>query len=53
MMGGSLSVESQLGLGSVFTVRMPGDLATVEGNVERSGALPGEADAALLDALAS
>jgi PAS domain S-box-containing protein len=26
MMGGSLSVESQLGQGSVFTVRMPGDL---------------------------
>ena len=54
MMGGSLSVESQLGRGSVFTVRLPGDLAAIEGTVERpGGSLPGEGDAALVDALAS
>ena len=27
MMGGSLTAESQLGIGSVFTVRLPGDPA--------------------------
>jgi chemotaxis protein histidine kinase CheA len=54
MMGGSLSVESQLGRGSVFTVRLPGDLAAIEGMVERpGGSLPREEDAALVDALAS
>ncbi|MGA3073274.1 MAG: PAS domain-containing sensor histidine kinase [Bryobacteraceae bacterium] len=48
MMGGSLSVESQLGRGSVFTVRLPGDLAASEGTVERTGgSLPADADAAL------
>ena len=47
MMGGSLSVESQLGQGSAFTVRLPGDLATIEGT------LPGEEETALVDALAS
>jgi PAS domain S-box-containing protein len=47
MMGGSLSVESQLGQGSAFTVRLPGDLATIEGT------LPGEGETALVDALAS
>jgi len=41
MMGGSLSVESQLGQGSAFTVRLPGDLAAIQG------------EPALLDALAS
>ena len=52
MMGGSLSVESELGRGSIFTVRLPGDLAAIDG--ARAGAsIPGEEDAALLDALAS
>jgi len=51
MMGGSLSAESQLGRGSVFTVRLPGDLATIEGTVERPGeSFPGERDAALVAA---
>jgi len=46
MMGGSLSVESQLGRGSVFTVRLPaGRLAM--------GRAPVAADTALEDALAS
>jgi hypothetical protein len=31
MMGGALSVESQLGVGSVFTVRLPGDSAPILG----------------------
>ncbi|MGA3039940.1 MAG: PAS domain-containing sensor histidine kinase [Bryobacteraceae bacterium] len=54
MMGGSLSVESQLGQGSVFTVRLPGDLAALEGTFERPAGSPaGEEDGALLDALAS
>jgi PAS domain S-box-containing protein len=52
-MGGSLSVESQLGRGSVFTVRLPGELAPIEGMVERpGGSLPGEEDAALAVAAA-
>jgi signal transduction histidine kinase len=49
MMGGSLSVESQLGWGSTFTVRLPGDLATIEGSQGEQR----EEDAELLDALAS
>jgi PAS domain S-box-containing protein len=54
MMGGCLSVESQLGRGSAFTVRLPGDLATVEGTVERpGGSPPNEEDPALVGALAS
>ena len=53
MMGGSLSVESQLGKGSVFTVRLPGDFAALEGLVERSGGPPpGQVNTALVDALA-
>ena len=53
MMGGSLSVESQLGKGSVFTVRLPGDFAALEGSVERSGGPPpGQVNTALVDALA-
>jgi len=50
LMGGSLSVESQLGRGSVFTVRLPGDLTTIEGS---GGLPPKEEGAALLNALAS
>jgi PAS domain S-box-containing protein len=38
MMGGALSVESRLGAGSVFTVRLPGDSAPIAGTVEISGA---------------
>jgi signal transduction histidine kinase len=54
MMGGSLSVESQLGQGSAFTVRLPGDLAAIEGTVERPGwPRPDGEDPALVDALAS
>jgi signal transduction histidine kinase len=53
MMGGSLSVESQLGQGSVFTVRLPGDLATIEGTERPGGSLLGEADAALVAAVQS
>jgi PAS domain S-box-containing protein len=54
MMGGSLSVESQLGQGSAFTVRLPGDLALVEGMIERRGeSLPDGEGQALVDALAS
>jgi PAS domain S-box-containing protein len=53
MMGGSLSVESQLGRGSAFTVRLPGDLAMGEGAFERPGGwAPGGEDHALVDALA-
>ncbi|HXM41153.1 MAG TPA: ATP-binding protein [Bryobacteraceae bacterium] len=47
MMGGSLSVESQLGQGSAFTVRLPGDLAAIDGS-QQGGEAP-----VLLDALAS
>jgi signal transduction histidine kinase len=54
MMGGSLSVESQLGQGSVFTVRLPGDLAMVAGTPDRpAGWPPDQERAALVDALAS
>jgi len=53
LMGGSLSVESQLGRGSAFTVRLPGDLAPVEGTGQRpGGSLPDEQDAALVAAAA-
>ena len=46
MMGGSLSVESQLGTGSAFTVRLPGDLAAVEGSGATIGwAVPSQVDA--------
>jgi len=52
MMGGSLGAESQLGRGSVFTVRLPGDLAAIEGAVEKpGGSRPAEADAALVAAV--
>ena len=54
MMGGSLSVESQLGRGSVFTVRLPGDLAMIAGAPDRpAGWPPDQERAALVDALAS
>jgi hypothetical protein len=54
MMGGSLSVESQLGRGSVFTVRLPADLAAIEETEEQpGGSLPAEVDAVLVDALES
>jgi PAS domain S-box-containing protein len=42
MMGGSLSVESQLGRGSVFTVRLPGDAATaIERPIEEEDEIGG------------
>jgi PAS domain S-box-containing protein len=57
MMGGSLSAESQLGKGSVFTVRLPGDAACVAAcqPAGRSSIGPGPiaADAAYEGALAS
>jgi K+-sensing histidine kinase KdpD len=54
MMGGALSVESQLGRGSVFTVRLPADLAAIEETEEQpGGSLPAEVDAVLVDALES
>jgi PAS domain S-box-containing protein len=56
MMGGSLSVESQLGQGSVFTVRMPGDacgaVCQPAGRLSIGPVLV-ETNAALEDALAS
>jgi signal transduction histidine kinase len=53
MMGGYLSVDSQLGRGSVFTVRLPRDLAVTDGTIYRPGAfLPGQEDAALVAAAA-
>jgi signal transduction histidine kinase len=58
MMGGSLSVESQLGQGSEFTVRLPGNLATIQGTPQGTPEAPGGPrlegeNPALLDALAS
>jgi hypothetical protein len=49
MMGGSLSVESRLGAGSEFTVRLPGDFAAVGGAAEQ----PDRDNPARWDALAS
>jgi signal transduction histidine kinase len=54
MMGGSLSVESQLGKGSAFTVRLPGDLAAIDGTADRPVGFPVEEEnQALVQALAS